>query len=65
MENYRMILKTFNIPHSCFQYLSLRNELEDLQSGIQRVFTEEIANVKSQSLWQRLKGYKSQLSMLG
>ena len=40
-----------DFPHSCFQYLSLRNELEDLQSGIQRVFTEEIANVKSQSLW--------------
>ena len=46
MENHHIILEPLNKPHGYFEYLSPKNELEDLHSAIQRVFAMEIADGK-------------------
>ena len=46
MENHHLILKPLDTPHGYFEYLSPKNELEDLHSAIQRVFADEIADGK-------------------
>ena len=46
MENHHIILEPLDTPHGYFDYLSPKNELEDLHSAIQRVFADEIADGK-------------------
>ena len=46
MENHHIILEPLNKLHEYFEYLSPKNEVEDLHSAIQRVFAKEIANGK-------------------
>ena len=46
MENHHIILQPSDILHGYFEYLSPKNELKDLHSAKQRVFSEEIADGK-------------------
>ena len=46
MENHHIILEPLNKLHGYFEYLSPKNELDDLHSAIQRVFAKEIADGK-------------------
>ena len=46
MENHHIILEHLDTPHGYFEYLSPKNELEDLHSVMQRVFADEIADGK-------------------
>ena len=39
-------MEPLDIPHAYCEYLSSKNELEDLHSAIQRVFADEIADGK-------------------
>ena len=46
MENHQIILQPLDIQHRYFEYLSSKNELQDLLSAKQQVFAKEIANGK-------------------
>ena len=46
MENHHIILEPLNKLQGYFEYLSPKNELEDLHSAIQRMFAKEIADGK-------------------
>ena len=46
MENHHIILELLDTPHGYFEYLSPKNELEELHSAMQRVFADEIADGK-------------------